>query len=273
MKIYHVETQEAYDELMSELEVKGCKWIDGEKLIVFDEFSTYGIDTYVYDECCKISISSGNYFKEHHSDEPVIEYKAKGENMTQENMTQEEMKQNILDWAKGVFVEVGAFARDMPEVEADLQEAKSSAKKLIEKIDEYLESLKPKFKVGDIVSSEIFIDGSGIIRLEEDLTNDFSGIEGLWYIKKDCEIKDTSFGVVNKKTRHATPEEIAEYESALQFHKHGRKPFEVKDGDLLENKFGRYIANGYSFSKEDFMVGSNTLLKTAEEVNEWLENK
>ena len=27
MKIYHVETQEAYDTLMSELEVKGYKWL------------------------------------------------------------------------------------------------------------------------------------------------------------------------------------------------------------------------------------------------------
>ena len=48
------------------------------------------------------------------------------------------------------------------EEKADLQKAKSSAKKLIEKIDEYLEYSKPEFKVGDIVSSEIFIDGSGI---------------------------------------------------------------------------------------------------------------
>ena len=132
---------------------------------------------------------------------------------------------------------------------------------------------EPEFKIGDIVSSEIFIDGSGIVRLEEDLTNDFSGIEGLWYIKKDCEIKDTAFGVINKKTRYATSEEIAEYKTALTFHKHGRKPFEVKDGDLLENVFGKYIAHEHSFSKEDFTVGGNTLLKTAEEVNEWLENK
>ena len=159
------------------------------------------------------------------------------------------------------------------EMKHNLQEAKSSAKKLIEKIDEYLEYPTPEFKVGDIVSSEIFIDGSGIVRLEEDLTNDFSGIEGLWYIKKDYEIKDTAFGVINKKTRHATPEEIAEYEVALTFHKHGRKPFEVKDGDLLENKFGKFIALKTLFVKENFTVEGNAFLKTAEEVNEWLGNK
>ena len=218
--------------------------------------------------------------KKQHPNIPIVEYKEKGEEMKQEEMKQEEMKQEkmkqekmkryFLNESRDVSIAIENFVVDDSTTENTLSKAKSSAKKLIEKIDEYLESLKPKFKVGDIVSSEIFIDGSGIVRLEEDLINDFSGIKGLWYIKKDCEIKDTAFGVVNKKTRHATPEEIAEYEVALTFHKHGRKPFEVKDGDLLENKFGRYIANGYSFSKEDFIVGSNAFLKAAEEVNEWL---
>ena len=79
MKIYHVETQQDYDALMSELEEKGYKWMGGDKLTDFDEFSTHGIDTYVYGECCGIFISSGNYFKAHHSDETLIEYKEKGD--------------------------------------------------------------------------------------------------------------------------------------------------------------------------------------------------
>ena len=45
MTVYHVETQEDYDELMIELEEKGCEWRDGEKLTDFDEFSTNGKDT------------------------------------------------------------------------------------------------------------------------------------------------------------------------------------------------------------------------------------
>ena len=278
MKIYHTATQEDYDALMIELEEKGCEWRGGIKPTLIDDFKAQGKDcvkdTCIYEEDDRLSYSSVEYFKNHHSDKLLIEYKAKGE-----NMTQEEMKQNILDWATDVSVAVEAAIKDMKfqmkksTVEADLKEAKSSAKKLIEKIDEYLEILKPEFKVGDIVSSEIFIDGSGIVRLEEDLTNDFSGIEGLWYIKKDCEIKNTAFGVINKKTRHATPEEIAEYEVALTFHKHGRKPFEVKDGDLLENKFGKFIALKSLFVKENFTVQGNAFLKSAEEVNEWLENK
>ena len=130
---------------------------------------------------------------------------------------------------------------------------------------------EPEFKIGDIVSSEIFIDGSGIVRLEEDLTNDFSGIEGLWYIKKDCEIKDTAFGVVNKKTRHATPEEIAEYKSALTFHKHGRDPFEVKRGDLIRTPSEKFTLILYpeNYTKEEFLDYGWEFLKTVEEVSEW----
>lgn len=127
------------------------------------------------------------------------------------------------------------------------------------------------FKSGDIVASKIFADVSfGLVRLNKDLTNRFTSVDGFWYIKRDCEVRDEYLVVFKEDTRHATPEEITEYESALNFHKHGRKPFEVKDGDLLENKFGRYTAHEYSFSKEDFTVGGNTLLKTVEEVNEWL---
>ena len=132
---------------------------------------------------------------------------------------------------------------------------------------------EPDFKVGDIVSSEIFIDGSGIVRLEEDLINDFSGIKGLWYIKKDCEIKDTAFGVVNKKTRHATPEEIAEYKAALNFHKHGRKPFELKRGDVVYLKGydkNIFLDSGNIYKKHNFIDGDVILVKTVEEVNEWL---
>ena len=76
-------------------------------------------------------------------------------------MTQEEMKHKLQEVAFDVSVAVESFSRDIKfeikksTVEADLQEAKSSAKKLIEKIDEYLETLKPKFKVGDYVTVDV----------------------------------------------------------------------------------------------------------------------
>ena len=125
---------------------------------------------------------------------------------------------------------------------------------------------EPDFKVGDYVTYEGVFENkiAKIDSINED------ALYGLWYGQEEEGIRQDWWLKGGHTVRHATPEEIAEYESALQFHKHGRKPFEVKDGDLLENKFGRYIANGYSFSKEDFIVGSNAFLKAAEEVNEWL---
>lgn len=81
VKIYHVETQQDYDALMVELEEKGRKWRGGEEPTHFDGFKTYGKDTYIYDECDAISFYGGYYFRTHHSDENLIEYKAEGEKM------------------------------------------------------------------------------------------------------------------------------------------------------------------------------------------------
>ena len=276
MKVYHVETQQAYDTLMTELEEKGCKWVGGEKLTDFDEFSTYEIDTYVYDECCKISISSGNYFKEYHSDEPVIEYKAKGE-----NMTQEEIKRNLQKIAFDVSVAIESFARDIPESESDLQEAKSFAKKLIEKIDEYLESQKPDFKVGDYVT--INVNGRTKIAKIDKLWEHTAEAHGLWYDQTKVNVKqDFWFLAEGNEFRHATPSEIEEYEVALTFHKNGRKPFEVKDGDILRDDKGNVLISDddifsadspKNLKKEYFIRGRYTFLKTVEEVNKWLLKK
>ena len=263
MTVYHVETKQAYDELMIELEEKGCKWVGGKKLTDFDEFSTYGIDTYVYDECCKISVSSGNYFKEHHSDEPVIEYKAKGE-----NMTQEEMKQKLHENALDVFVKVQPFYKSTSETEADLQEAKSSAKKLIEKIDEYLETLKPKFKVGDY-AVEL---GKYITKIEK---IDDGMPKGCFYMPGNNHFSPIKDSVSSYIARCATPSEIEEYEVALTFHKHGRKPFELKKGDLIKKPSGNFtfILNPENYTKEDFLKYGWEFRSPVEEVNEWLENK
>ena len=110
-------------------------------------------------------------------------------------MTQEEMKQNIFDWARDVSVAVESFARDTKfemkksTVEADLKEAKSSAKKLIEKIDEYLETLKPKpkFKVGDYVTVDV--NGRKIITKIDELRENKKEAHGLWYDKTKVNVK------------------------------------------------------------------------------------
>ena len=266
MKIYHVETQQDYDALMVELEEKGCKWRGEErkKLTDFDEFKTYGKDTYIYEEYGIISFSDGYYFKAHRSNEPLIEYKAKGE----------EMKQNIIDWATDVSVAVESFYRDIKfemkksTVEADLQEAKTSAKKLIEKIDEYLETLKPEFKVGDYVT-DTSNDNPCICKVEKFEGNDISGI--WYYVSKKLFFDKLGLPVSN--SRLSTPEEIAEYKAALTFHKNGRKPFEVKRGDVVYLKGydkNIFLDSGNIYKKHNFIDGDVVLVKTAEEVNEWL---
>lgn len=276
MKVYHVETQEDYDALMNELEEKGCKWRGGAKPTKFDNFKRYDKDTCIYDESGEISISSENYFKEHYSNEPVIKYKAKGE-----NTTQEEMKHNLQEVAFDISVSIASFARGISEAKSDLQEAKSSAKKLIEKIDEYLESQNPEFKVGDYVT--VYVNGKEkIAKIDELKVNDIE-VHGLWYDRTSVNIKqDYWFSSGLNKFRHARPSEIAEYEAALTFHKHGRKPFEIKEGDILRDNQGNILINNDNIlsadfpkklKKDYFTRGHYTFLKTAEEVNEWLKNK
>ena len=81
MKVYHVETKEDYDALMVELEEKGYKWLSGCKPTHFDGFKEYGKDACAYEEDGEITLSGAEYFKEYHSNETLIEYKAKGEKM------------------------------------------------------------------------------------------------------------------------------------------------------------------------------------------------
>ena len=181
-------------------------------------------------------------------------------------MTQEEMKRYFLNESRDVSIAIENFVIDDSTTENTLAKAKSSAKKLIEKIDEYLETLNPEFKVGDYVVEL----GKYITKIEK---IDDGMPKGCFYMPGNNHFYPIKDSVSSYLARYATPEEIAEYEVALTFHKHGRKPFEVKDGDLLENKFGKFIAIKSLFVKENFTVEGNAFLKTAEEFNEWLENK
>ena len=272
MTVYHVKTQADYDTLMIELEEKGCEWRWGEKPTKLDKFKTYGKDTYIYEEYGGIiSFSDGYYFKVYRSNETLIEYKAKGE-----IMTQEEMKHNLQEVAKlhevafDISASIESFARGTLAVEADLKEAKTSAKKLIEKIDEYFETLKPKFKVGDYVTFDI--PNKKIAKIER-----LNGaLYGLWYDTESENIKDDLYFGSGNKFRHATPTEILEYEMALAFLKHDRKPFEVKRGDIVYLKGydkNIFLDSGNFYKKHNFIDGDVGLVKTVEEVNEWLENK
>ena len=183
-------------------------------------------------------------------------------------MTQEEMKQKLKKNIFDIYAAIDSFARGISEAEADLKEAKSSAKKLIEKIDEYLESLKPKFKVGDYVI-ETSDDDPFICKIEKIKGNDISG---KWYCVAN-KYFDRLAVLPASNSRLSNAEEIAEYELALSFHKHGRKPFEVKRGDVVYPKGydkNIFLDSGNIYKKHNFVDGDVVLVKTAEEVNEWL---
>ena len=182
-------------------------------------------------------------------------------------MTQEEMKRYFLNESRDVSIAIENFVIDDSTTENTLSKAKSSAKKLIEKIDEYLETLKPKFKVGDYVTFDI--PNKKIAKIER-----LNGaLYGLWYDTESENIKDDLYFGSGNKFRHATPTEILEYEMALAFLKHDRKPFEVKRGDIVYLKGydkNIFLDSGNIYKKHNFIDGDVVLVKTAEEVNEWL---
>lgn len=188
---------------------------------------------------------------------------------------QEEMKRYFLNESRDVSIAIENFVIDDSTTENTLAKVKSSAKNLIEKIDEYFETLKPKFKVGDYVT--VYVNSKRKIAKIDELTGDNSKVHGLWYDQTLVNVKqDYWFSSGLNEFRHARPSEIAEYEVALTFHKHGRKPFELKRGDVAYLKWydkNIFLDSGNIYKKHNFINGDVILVKTVEEVNEWLENK
>ena len=268
MKIYHVKTQADYDTFMSELEAKGYKWLSGHKPTDFNYWKQNKGNTCINISSKHITFMNIEQSKKQHPNIHIIEYKAKGET----KMTQEEMKRYFLNESRDISIAIENFVVDDSTAESDLQEAKSSAKKLIEKIDEYLESLKPKFKVGDYVT-DTSDDNPFICKIEKFEGNDISGI---WYRVSKKSFFDRLIELPISNSRLSTPEEIAEYETALTFRKNGRDPFEVKRGDVVYLKGydkNIFLDSGNIYKKHNFVDGDVVLVKTVEEVNEWLENK
>ena len=130
---------------------------------------------------------------------------------------------------------------------------------------------EPEFKVGDYVT--VYVNSKRKTAKIDKLWEHTAEAHGLWYDQTKVNVKQ-DFWFISKvsKCRHATPEEIAEYEVALTFHKHGRKPFELKRSDILRDYEGNIFSVNApgSWNKEDFTSGDFTFLKTAEEVNEWI---
>ena len=269
MAIYHTATQEDYNSLMVELEKQGYKWRSGYKPTSKNYWEQEKENSCIIISSKYITFMNIEQSKKQHPNIPIIEYKSKGEKMAEE--TKQKLHENALD----VFVKVQPFYKSTSESEADLKEAKSSAKKLIEKIDEYLESLKPKFKVGEYVT--VYVNGKEKIAKIDELTENNSKAHGLWYDRTLVNIKqDYWFPSGLNEFRHARPTEIEEYKAALAFHKHGRKPIEVKRGDIVYLKGydkNIFLDSGNFYEKHNFIDGDIGLVKTVEEFNEWLKGE
>ena len=126
---------------------------------------------------------------------------------------------------------------------------------------------EPEFKVGD------YITYKGIENKIAKIDSiDADELRGLWYGQETEVIRQDWWLKGGHTVRHATPEEIAEYKVALNFHKHGRKSFESKKGDLVRTPGGNntFIWNPEHYTKEEFLDYGWKLLKTAEEIDEWL---
>ena len=79
MKIYHVETKQAYDELMSELEVKGYQWLSGYKPNERNYWEENKEDSCIIISSKYITFMNIEQSKKRHPNIPIIEYKAKGD--------------------------------------------------------------------------------------------------------------------------------------------------------------------------------------------------
>ena len=129
--------------------------------------------------------------------------------------------------------------------------------------------VEPDFKVGDYVTySGVFENKiAKIDSINED------ELHGLWYGQEKEGIRQDWWLKGGHTVRHATDREIEEYKAALTFHKLGRKPFELKRGDVVYLKGydkNIFLDSGNIYKKHNFIDGDVVLVKTVEEVNEWL---
>lgn len=130
------------------------------------------------------------------------------------------------------------------------------------------ELISPKFKIGDYVTMPTN-KGKTITRIKKVEEN---RAYGLWYYTGTNRFQNDFWWVTSPRMKFATPKEVSEYKAALQFHKHGRKPFEIKKGDLVKIPSGinRVVDYSEDLSKFDFIKGRWKLLATSEEVETWL---
>ena len=76
MKLYHTQTREDYDALMSEFESKGVKWNGGKKPHELDAFEEYESETIFKVSNKEILYFSMDFYKKDFNEIEFIEYKA-----------------------------------------------------------------------------------------------------------------------------------------------------------------------------------------------------
>ena len=77
MKLYHTQTREDYNALMSYFESKGLKWHGGQKPHEFDGFGKYESETIFKVLDNVISYFNMSFYKNNYNEFELIEYKAK----------------------------------------------------------------------------------------------------------------------------------------------------------------------------------------------------
>ena len=235
MKLYHTATQEDYDDLMIELEEKGITWSGGSKPTSINNWQRTGSNTCISLNNRVIEYCDTSYYNHNYPFIEIIEYKAKGD----KQMLNPECKQCHKKWHQD-----------------NAKYCSMCGKKLVD---------EPEFKVGDY-AVEL---GKYITKIEK--ISEYGIPVGAFYELENNRFCKSGSTVASYEARHATPEEIAEYESALNFHEHGRKPFVIKNGDLVANGDGiSHIVENAHNNKELFLLNNLKLLATSEELEKWL---
>lgn len=189
-------------------------------------------------------------------------------------MTQEEMKNDWLIAVSEIIEAISKLGSDENTGE-HLSVVKSRSKRLLKDASNVLDVEEPEFKVRDYIATKRFIGViSRVDKVPTDDDCDLYAVGGLFYDKYLESIGNTRLFPSDYlgSGRIPTKEEIAEYKAALTFREHGRKPFEVKEDDIISNADGKtgIVLYVNKLSKEDFITGGYKLLKTADEYREWL---
>ena len=184
-------------------------------------------------------------------------------------MSEKQFKRELHELIINITGTMGLFATNLELSDENLAKTQKLVKKFDQTLTELIDSRKLKCEVGDYV-----VEQNGNIIFKIDRVSTEGRLFGRFY-KRDvnhfavtgCFLKDTE--------RFATPEEITEYNVALNFYKHGRESFDVRAGDVVEKSDGDrvFVAYKNSLTKEDFISGKFVLVGTKEEFNEWMENK